>query len=929
MSKNLEDMPEVTFHWPGTKVIDEDWLYLERDTVELPLDPDFSYKEITLPHTWNAEDVLEVADYRRGSSWYRKNLFIGEGDLDERIYLRFGAAGQDAKVFLNGVEIGDHVGGYSAFTCELTDGLVPGKNRIDVWVSNAQDRTTIPKSGDFNFYGGLYRSVQLLTAPEVSIRRDWLGGPGYRVWSENVSDTLSDLRLTAHVDNGSDARRSIRLEATLSNPEDGSIVSTGEISLDLGTGEATAAEVPMSDVASPRLWSPEDPFLYDVSLKLFVDGKFVEECDFTHGFRWFQFNPDKGFFLNGKPYPLKGVNRHQDFEGIGSALSPRQHYEDLKLIKDVGANWLRLAHYQQDDYVLQLCDRMGLLVWEEIPYVNGGRPDLIWENAHSMLLEMIEQHFNHPSVIIWGLSNEVWIDDRGDGYANIYDLIESLQDLVHAEDTVRKAGFVTNKDKAARYKIADLIDVIGYNLYFGWYGSTVHESFTEGVTRLRDISPQTPIIITEYGAGSDLSIHTESPGKQDFSTQYQNEFLESHLKQMAEIEWLNGANWWSMFDFGSAKRGDSMPHINQKGLATFTRDKKDSFFLMKSYYSDDPVVYIESPFWTNRHGDSTKDYRVFTNMDEVEFFHNGESLGTLDDAFVWEVDLVEGENTLEAIGTNADRQTLKHTFTVSYQEAPDNRGPEGYFIEVTGAEADNPAFHLVDDNPSTRWAAKNPQEIAIDMNETRLLDGIEIAFHLADKRTYDFNVFGSVDGTKWTPLLVDGRSSSKNGMQFFEFPEQGEVRYLRIDALGNSTSNWNSYLEIHPVLADSREFTVQATDAEVENPASHLSDGNPETYWAGEGEQTIDLDLGRPFEVNGMRMLFVNGEKRTYDFEIQLSNTGAEWITVFDGRSERDADSQDFTFQSRPQVQFMRIVTKGNDIDDRNGFYEIKPILAE
>lgn len=788
---------DVQPHGPNPQPIDNGWLYLERDTDRLPQDADEAYEAIHLPHTWNALDTLETRDYRQAASWYRKNLDITAEQLKQRLYLRFGAAGQQAKVYLNGKELAQHVGGYSAFTCELTGKLTEGTNRIDVWVSNKIERHIAPQSGDFNFYGGLYRSVQWISAPELSISRRYFGGPGFRIWSEQVSDKQADLNVTVQIDNGSAAAVPVAVTVRLLD-KTGRMVSEGSATSTVPRGVTAPVDLHLPPVLNPSLWTPENPELYRAEISVLREGKIVDTASVHHGFRWFEFTADRGFFLNGKPYRLHGTNRHQDFYKEGNALAPHRHLDDLKLMKEAGVNWLRMAHYQQNDYLLELCDQMGILVWEEIPYVNKGKGDAFEQTLHSMMKDLIEQHFNHPSIILWGMGNETWMTDRGDGKAQNYDLIKDLNDQVHAEDPVRKTVFVIgDRNYAAELKATTLPDVFGYNLYRGWYGSTGYQSLTDRLNELHAMDPDTPLILSEFGAGSDLAVHTETPRQQDFSVEYQNDFMESHLDQIDKIDWLCGANWWAFCDFGAAHRGDSIPHVNQKGVVTFDRQKKDAFYLLKSRWGDEPVVYIESPFWTERGGKAQKKFRVFSNMDEVELFHNEHSLGAQTAGFEWEVTLLDGANRLLARGRSG---TIKkeHCFTVTY-----GQNISKYILRASAEEGKNPAAHLIDENLSTRWAADGHQTLHLDLKKISLINGVKIKFYKGSTRTYRFEI--STIGKKNSPVLYAGESVQDAGVQTFLFDKQQELRYLQIKALGNSENNWNSYYEIIPLVTRDKQ----------------------------------------------------------------------------------------------------------------------------
>ncbi len=605
-------------------------------------------------------------NYRKAASWYRKKLNFSAEDLESRHFLRFGAAALQARVYVNRELVGEHRGGFSAFTLEITDALRAGENQIDVWVSNAVDPDLGPLNADFNFYGGLYRSVQLIRAPKVCLSRTTRGGPGVRVWSDEVSKEAADVHVRVVVDRGTEEEGSgelqkLRVELELLDPL-GQVASKHEQAI----SGAASVDVELPAVARPQLWSPEHPNLYQLRIRLMKGDQPLDETTVNYGFRWCRFTSEGQFFLNGELYDLHGVNRHQDLEGYGNAVSPEHHERDIRLIKEVGANWLRLAHYQQDDYVLDLCDRLGLLVWEEIPFVNVlTDTDAFRDNYESMLRDLIEQHHNHPSIIMWGVQNEVFLKQPGELEEEKLALTKHLAAVAREEDPRRV--IVQAGHGIARYGklgFPEVTDVMGYNVYYGWYGGAP-EDLTKSMEKLRQLRPDRPHVISEYGAGSDVRIHRENPESQDFSEEWQVHYLESYLDQFAQMK-ICGTLWWNMFDFGSSSRGDSIPRVNQKGLITFDRKtKKDAWYLMKSRWSNEPVLYLASPRFTERTGDRVKTYRVITNFDEVELLHQGKSLGTQTEGFRWEVELEPGGNRLLARGRKGTHND-QHGFAVNY-----------------------------------------------------------------------------------------------------------------------------------------------------------------------------------------------------------------------------------------------------------------------
>lgn len=774
------------------KNIDDHWLYLEKDTKKLPTEKASLYQQINLPHTWNAIDGITQKEYRKASSWYRKYLNFTQKDLLKRIYIRFGAAGQEARVFLNGKEIKHHLGGYSAFTCELTKELKVGQNQIDVWVDNKKKKNLAPLKADYNFYGGLYRSVELITAPKLSFAKNHFASSGVRVWSEKVSAKKSDINITTLIDNGGKETASITVLVKVTNPV-GKVVSKGKKKITVASGEVMSLDIPMPKVSKPILWSPETPNLYKVNIQLLENKKVVDVLEINHGFRWFEFTANKGFFLNGEPYKLNGINRHQDYYKKGNAVAPNRHLTDIKLIKELGVNWLRLAHYQQDDYVLNLCDSLGILVWEEIPYVNNSYETPEFEGSlQSMMKDLITQHFNHPSIILWGMGNEVWLGDRGDGKAKNFDMLSRLNAFIHKEDPVRKTVFVNgDNNRPIDLQVINIPDVFGYNLYRGWYGRA-YNTLTKRLNEIHEKAPERPIILSEFGAGSDIRIHSEKPQMQDFSIEYQNNFIITHLEQTAKLKWLNGVNYWSFADFGAAHRGDSKPHINQKGLVTFDRKKKDAFYLIKSNWTKDPVVYIESPYWKERSGNANKTYRVFSNMEEVTLFHNGKSLGSQKSNFVWKLNLVEGENTLLAKGISGSIKK-EHGFKVSYQ-----KNKPAYKIKASSSLPDHPAKYAVDGNYKTRWSSDDDSILELDLDKISLVNGVVVyAYRTKKIKSYKIEIKGSTDGISWKTLWKGNTERSK---QNIFFNKQEELRYLKIETKGNKIDKTNSFSEIEPII---------------------------------------------------------------------------------------------------------------------------------
>ena len=650
--------------WDGVRAIPDGWGYVESDS-QTPPEEVSGAERVTLPHTWNTRDSLESNHYRRGVSWYVRDFDRAEMPGGGRWFVRCEAAGQQAEVFLNGTRLGGHVGGYSAFAFDLTPHL-RDDNRLAIRVSNANDRMVAPLSGDFNMYGGLYRGVSLIPAPVVGFARDEQGGPGVRVSSPRVSANEAEVKVETVLDNGSGKAYSGTVTAELTAPDGGVVARATQKVEGVSAGKSKFA-ITLPVVRQPQLWSPESPALYTLRLRLGDGDAALDEVRVRHGFRWFEFTPDRGFFLNGKPYRLIGINRHQDRQGLGNALSDTRHDEDLRMMKELGVNYLRLAHYQQNDYMLQRCDELGLLVQEEIPYVNQTTfAPAFEENLRGMMREMITQHFNHPAVIVWGMGNEVVVKDRGDGKADNFDLLTRMHALVRGLDPLRRTLVVLNDtDNGWKLGVTGIPDLIGYNLYYGWYRNEIGD-FTARVTELHGHNPDKPLLVTEFGADCDRRLHSTASKRFDFTEEYQVKFLEGYLDQMDKLPWLAGFNWWAFADFGSSYRGDSIPHVNQKGLVTFDRERKDGFDAWKARFSKEPVLRIQSAAWTKRHGPADTEIRVITNLPEVELMHNGKSLGKQTTGFRWPLRMMLGKHGLVARGGDATGKVHEHRADFEY-----------------------------------------------------------------------------------------------------------------------------------------------------------------------------------------------------------------------------------------------------------------------
>ena len=565
------------------------------------------WETVNLPHTWNAVDGQDGGnDYYRGTCWYAKALDKADLPEGQRYYLEIRGANSSADVYLNGEKLAHHDGGYSTWRVELTD-HVQAQNLLAIAVDNAPNDRVYPQMADFTFYGGLYRNVNLIAVPKTHFDLDCFGGPGIQV-TPVVENGHANVKVKTWL---TDAEPYHKVRVTLLDAE-GSPVAQGE-----GTEVNLVLE-------SPRLWNGrKDPYLYTAVAELLEGETVIDRVTAPFGCRSFRIDPEKGFILNGESYPLRGVSRHQDRWGIGNALLPEHHEEDIDLICELGCTTIRLAHYQHDQYFYDLCDQRGLVIWAEIPYISQhmatGR-----ENTISQMKELIIQNFNHPCIVVWGLSNEITMNGAEDP-----DLLENhriLNDLCHSMDPTRPTTMAVLSMCPMDAEYLKIPDVVSYNHYFGWYGGNTGMN-GPWFDKFHAMHPDIPIGCSEYGCEA-LNWHTSNPIQGDYTEEYQAYYHEELIKQLYTRPYIWATHVWNMFDFGADARAEGGENgQNHKGLITFDRKyKKDSFYAYKAWLSDEPFVHLCGKRYVDRVEDVTK-VTVYSNQKTVELFANGESLG--------------------------------------------------------------------------------------------------------------------------------------------------------------------------------------------------------------------------------------------------------------------------------------------------------------
>lgn len=642
-------------------------LYAQREDILLNQDWQFRFshqvnrndtRRVDIPHTWNTTDALVgKPDYKRGVGNYTRRIYIKPEWKGKRLFLRFEGANSVAHVLVNGKMVGEHRGGYGAFIFEITDRVNYGKDNILlVRVSNAERLDIMPLVGDFNFYGGIYRDVHLLVTDKTCISPLDYASSGIYLTQRRVSPKQANVSVRVLLSNASEQKRRLTLRLTV-NGGDSLLVLRRDVTV-LPLKEKQPVDIDLK-MDAPRLWNgTDDPFCYRVVVELLNEGQVIDRVTQPLGLRSFSVDADKGFFLNGKHLPLHGVCRHQERAEVGSALRPQHHEEDVALMREMGVNAVRLAHYPQATYMYDLLDKSGIVTWAEIPFVGpGGYADkgfvdeeAFRTNGKEQLREMIRQHYNHPSICFWGLFNE--LKEEGD---NPIAYIKELNALSHEEDTIRPTVAASNQSGAINF----VTDLIAWNRYDGWYGSSPASlaTFLDATHRDR---PDLRIAISEYGAGASVYQQQDTlvqtvPTSWWHPENWQTEYHIRNWRIISQRPFVWGSFVWNMFDFGAAHRTEGdRPGINDKGLVTHDRRvRKDAFYFYKANWNAEPMLRIEGHRNVRRSRACTS-IQVFSNCDEVTLSVNGQQVGTMipDEVKVCtfkRVLLQPGKNVIEAV----------------------------------------------------------------------------------------------------------------------------------------------------------------------------------------------------------------------------------------------------------------------------------------
>lgn len=641
-----------TFAQRENFVINQDWNFRFSHQVKTN-----DLRRVDLPHTWNAQDALGgKIDYKRGIGNYSKKLYVRPEWQGKRLFLRFEGANNVSNVFVNGKHIGEHRGGYGAFIFELTDKVNYGKNNdILVRVNNGEQLDIMPLVGDFNFYGGIYRDVHLLVTDNICISPLDYASPGVYLVQKQVSDKQANVCARVNLSNATSQAQTATVKVEV---KDGAkTVYEAEKEVTIRPRTDVQAEELNFTLTNPRLWNgTADPFMYQTVITLVKDGKQIDSIEQPLGLRYYTTDADKGFFLNGKHLPLRGVCRHQERAEVGNALYPMHHDEDTRIMREMGVNAIRLAHYPQSTYMYDLMDQNGIVTWAEIPFVGpGGYADKGFvdqpsfrENGKEQLKELIRQHYNHPSICFWGLFNE--LKEYGD---NPVEYVKELNVLARQEDPTRPTTSASNQDGALNF----ITDNIAWNRYDGWYGATPATLGT-WLDKTHAAHPEIKIGISEYGAGASIYHQQDSLVQTDPTSwwhpeNWQTEYHIQNWKIINARPYVWGSFVWNMFDFGAAHRTEGdRPGINDKGLVTHDRKvKKDAYYFYKANWNPEPMVYIAGHRNKNR-VKAVTDVQVYSNSGEVTLKVNGKVVSKMqpDEVKICtfkEVRLNKGDNVIE------------------------------------------------------------------------------------------------------------------------------------------------------------------------------------------------------------------------------------------------------------------------------------------
>ena len=670
--------------------INDGWKFTKGSPFEAQLTgcDDSSWETVNIPHTWNDKDADdETPGFYRGPVWYRKQLFIDKSQEGRQAVIYFEGANQEVRFYLNGQFVGEHKGGYTRFCFDITPHLCYGQeNLFAIYVNNVYNPNIPPLSADFTFFGGIYRDVYLQFMNPVHIATNDYASSGVYIRTPEVNNSAASVEITTLLTNDMPQATEIRVENIICDA-DGKEVKKTQAEVKLAAGETKTDISKKIKIDSPRLWDIDDPYRYMVYTRILDKrkGTLLDEVVNPLGLRWFKFDSEKGFFLNGKGRKLIGTARHQDYFQKGNALRDELHVQDVLLLKEMGGNYLRVSHYPQDPVIMEMCDKLGIVTSVEIPVVNAvTETEEFLHNSVEMAKEMVRQDFNRPSVMIWGYMNEIFLrrpytegKQLEDYYRFTEKVARALEATIREEDPSRYT-MMAYHNMPQYYEDAHLTEIPmiqGWNLYQGWYEPDINE-FQRLLDRAHKVYKGKVLMVTEYGPGVDPRVHSYQPERFDFSQEYGLVYHKHYLNEMMKRPFVAGSSLWNLNDFYSESRVDAVPHVNNKGVVGLNREKKDVYWFYKTALSRRPILVIGNREWKSRGGvvntaqkECIQSVPVFSNAEEVELFVNNKSLGKkkIEDNYVlFDVPFVGGENLLEAVAVTGDNK-LRDMLRIQFQ----------------------------------------------------------------------------------------------------------------------------------------------------------------------------------------------------------------------------------------------------------------------
>ena len=670
--------------------INDGWKFTKGSPFEAQLTgcDDSSWETVNIPHTWNDKDADdETPGFYRGPVWYRKQLFIDKSQEGRQAVIYFEEANQEVRFYLNGQFVGEHKGGYTRFCFDITSHLRYGQeNLFAIYVNNVYNPNIPPLSADFTFFGGIYRDVYLQFMNPVHIATNDYASSGVYIRTPEVNNSAASVEITTLLTNDMPQATEIRVENIICDA-DGKEVKKTQAEVKLAAGETKTDISKKIKIDSPRLWDIDDPYRYMVYTRILDKrkGTLLDEVVNPLGLRWFKFDSEKGFFLNGKGRKLIGTARHQDYFQKGNALRDELHVQDVLLLKEMGGNYLRVSHYPQDPVIMEMCDKLGIVTSVEIPVVNAvTETEEFLHNSVEMAKEMVRQDFNRPSVMIWGYMNEIFLrrpytegKQLEDYYRFTEKVARALEATIREEDPSRYT-MMAYHNMPQYYEDAHLTEIPmiqGWNLYQGWYEPDINE-FQRLLDRAHKAYKGKVLMITEYGPGVDPRVHSYQPERFDFSQEYGLVYHKHYLNEMMKRPFIAGSSLWNLNDFYSESRVDAVPHVNNKGVVGLNREKKDVYWFYKTALSRRPILVIGNREWKSRGGvvntaqkECIQSVPVFSNAEEVELFVNNKSLGKKkieNNYALFDVPFVGGENLLEAVAVTGDNK-LRDMLRIQFQ----------------------------------------------------------------------------------------------------------------------------------------------------------------------------------------------------------------------------------------------------------------------